>query len=582
MHGVDWEAHAREVRAVPAARGDARRSEPRHAVDDRASCRVGHHIVGGGDAAVDAGDDSRRPARRRLRGRERPLPLQEGLRRSQLEPAAARAADRAGRERARPASICSPSNGSDVRPPAERLQRRSRTPPARSSRSRVGPNPDGTGSRTVQVVPIANEAALRNRDWVEGNLQKVDQATGGRVAYVYVPEHRRAGARLLQALLLSAGAQGRGHRRRAASTAAAASPTTTSTSCAVRSSAYWAMRYGADLKTPTASIQGPKAMIDRRDRRLGRRPAAVDVPQAQDGPARRQADVGRPGRHPRLPGADGRRHHHGAEPRDLDAEDGWVVENEGVPPDIEVEQTPGRRHRRPRSAARRRRSRSCLAELKKNPPAGSCGRPIRSRARRSAGPFGRLGGEDGVRAARPGSPATACAARAAARAFLMTSMVGLALRARGVPAVSLTARTSAWDPEPTARSTRPACAAVVAASRPGSSAKAASSSSPAFKASRGTTTSRRSWPGRQATSPARGRLAAALRPKVYESCTDVDGVYRPIRASCPRRAPHPRLELRGVHRAGGERRQKCSLLAPPRSVMQYSVPIHVRHSFGGS
>ena len=29
-----------------------------------------------------------------------------------------------------------------------------------------------------------------------------------------------------------------------------------------------------------------------------------------------------------------------AEPRDLDAEDGWVVENEGVPPDIEVEQTP--------------------------------------------------------------------------------------------------------------------------------------------------------------------------------------------------------------------------------------------------
>src|SRR5258708_12251130 len=51
----------------------------------------------------------------------------------------------------------------------------------------VGPNADGTGSRTVQVVPIASEAALRNRAWVEGNLQKVDSATGGRVAYVYVP-----------------------------------------------------------------------------------------------------------------------------------------------------------------------------------------------------------------------------------------------------------------------------------------------------------------------------------------------------------------------------------------------------------
>ena len=33
-------------------------------------------------------------------------------------------------------------------------------------------------------------------------------------------------------------------------------------------------------------------------------------------------------------------------------EDGWVVENEGVPPDVEVEQTPGRRHRRPRPPAR--------------------------------------------------------------------------------------------------------------------------------------------------------------------------------------------------------------------------------------
>ena len=31
------------------------------------------------------------------------------------------------------------------------------------------------------------ELALRNRDWVEGNLRKVDAATGGRVAYVYVP-----------------------------------------------------------------------------------------------------------------------------------------------------------------------------------------------------------------------------------------------------------------------------------------------------------------------------------------------------------------------------------------------------------
>jgi len=51
----------------------------------------------------------------------------------------------------------------------------------------VGPNPDYKDSRTVKVVPVDNEYQLRNRDWVEGNLQKVTEATKGQVAYVYVP-----------------------------------------------------------------------------------------------------------------------------------------------------------------------------------------------------------------------------------------------------------------------------------------------------------------------------------------------------------------------------------------------------------
>src|SRR5262249_39924225 len=32
---------------------------------------------------------------------------------------------------------------------------------------KLGPNPDGTGSRDVTVVPVGNEAALRNLDWIE-------------------------------------------------------------------------------------------------------------------------------------------------------------------------------------------------------------------------------------------------------------------------------------------------------------------------------------------------------------------------------------------------------------------------------
>ena len=53
---------------------------------------------------------------------------------------------------------------------------------------RVGPNPDGSGAREVTVVPVPNEARLRNLAWIESNRRKVDEATNGRVAYVYMPD----------------------------------------------------------------------------------------------------------------------------------------------------------------------------------------------------------------------------------------------------------------------------------------------------------------------------------------------------------------------------------------------------------
>ena len=82
--------------------------------------------------------------------------------------------------------------GQDLRPPTNIYSLFENTS-GKITEITVGPNPDGSGSRTVQVVPIANEGALRNRDWVEGNLKKVDEATGGRVAYVYVPNTAGAG-----------------------------------------------------------------------------------------------------------------------------------------------------------------------------------------------------------------------------------------------------------------------------------------------------------------------------------------------------------------------------------------------------
>ncbi len=58
---------------------------------------------------------------------------------------------------------------------------------------KVGADPSGAGAREVTVVPIDNEAGLRNLDWIEDNRRKVDQMTNGRVAYVYMPNTSLAG-----------------------------------------------------------------------------------------------------------------------------------------------------------------------------------------------------------------------------------------------------------------------------------------------------------------------------------------------------------------------------------------------------
>jgi tricorn protease len=43
------------------------------------------------------------------------------------------------------------------------------------------------GARRVTVLPVPNEGQLRSFDWVEGNRRKVDELSGGRLAYVYLP-----------------------------------------------------------------------------------------------------------------------------------------------------------------------------------------------------------------------------------------------------------------------------------------------------------------------------------------------------------------------------------------------------------
>jgi len=77
--------------------------------------------------------------------------------------------------------------GRDVRPPAEVYSFFENTA-GKQIKIRVGTNADGKDSREVTVVPLPSEFALRNRAWEEDNRRKVDELSGGKLAYVHVPD----------------------------------------------------------------------------------------------------------------------------------------------------------------------------------------------------------------------------------------------------------------------------------------------------------------------------------------------------------------------------------------------------------
>jgi len=124
----------------------------------------------------------------------------------------------------------------------------------------INNKPDYDGSRVVKVVPVADEYSLRNRDWVEGNLKKVTEATAGRVAYVYVPNTSTSGHEYFkryffpqsnrEAIIVDERFNGGG---------SLADYYIDILQRPLQS--YWNMRYGKDIKSPSASIQGPKVMI---------------------------------------------------------------------------------------------------------------------------------------------------------------------------------------------------------------------------------------------------------------------------------------------------------------------------------
>jgi tricorn protease len=53
----------------------------------------------------------------------------------------------------------------------------------------VGPNPGSEGARQLAVFPIPNEAPLRTANWAEANRQRVEEASGGKLGYIYVENY---------------------------------------------------------------------------------------------------------------------------------------------------------------------------------------------------------------------------------------------------------------------------------------------------------------------------------------------------------------------------------------------------------
>jgi tricorn protease len=125
---------------------------------------------------------------------------------------------------------------------------------------RVGPNPDGSGSREVTVVPVRSEEGLRGLAWVEDNRRKVEQLSNGKLAYIYLPDTAGEGYTYFNRYFFSqAGKQGAVVDERFNG---GGSNTDYILDYLRRTLMnYRATRDGEDMTTPVSLIRGPKAMI---------------------------------------------------------------------------------------------------------------------------------------------------------------------------------------------------------------------------------------------------------------------------------------------------------------------------------
>jgi len=206
---------------------------------------------------------------------------------------------------------------------------------------RVGPNPDGAGSRSVTVVPLRSERGLRREQWTEDNRRMVDELSAGRLAYVWVPNNADPGYRDFNRYYFAQQDREGAVIDERFNTGGESGAYMIDV--LMREPHGYANNPIADRRLftkPEAGIWGPKVMIINEHAMSGGDELAYLFRYYGIGPlvgTRTWGGVVAYGNAPTL--LDGGRM---LAPRRafLDIDGHWAVENEGVAPDIEVEMTP--------------------------------------------------------------------------------------------------------------------------------------------------------------------------------------------------------------------------------------------------
>ena len=125
----------------------------------------------------------------------------------------------------------------------------------------VGAQPTLDGPcREILVQPMASDRHLRYRDWIERNRKYVEEKTGGRVGYIYVPDtqvggqndllRQYQGASQYPAMIIDERWNSGGQI-----------PTRFIELLARQTTNYWAIRAERDLAWPPVNHSGPKCML---------------------------------------------------------------------------------------------------------------------------------------------------------------------------------------------------------------------------------------------------------------------------------------------------------------------------------